>query len=166
MGPIWVLYGHAHMGLPIWARYTNVCWDCVIVCQRGSWWNWSHTTSERPDHLWRIQLQTLNNARTEWTQADGQQRGYVRRVANRVTDQRGNENTDHPVNTWGHGSLTVMTQTLHTMMLSLWHHINVRRTSHCEASHCVNTVTSGWFTHIISANDAQVTCVWASWSSN
>ena len=39
MGPIWVLYGHAHMGLPyIWAPYINVCWGVGytnLLCSPG-----------------------------------------------------------------------------------------------------------------------------------
>ena len=54
----------------------------------------------------------------------------------------------YPVNTWGHKSITAMSQTSHTMMPSLWYHIDVTRTSHCEASHHDNTVTSHEFTHI------------------
>ena len=49
-----------------------------------------------------------------------------------------------PVNTWGHDCITMMSQTSHTMMPPLWYHIDITRTSHCEASHCDNTVTTHW----------------------
>ena len=35
MGPIWVLYGHAPMGLSIWAPYTNVCWVVATLPGTG-----------------------------------------------------------------------------------------------------------------------------------
>ena len=69
------------------------------------------------------------------------------------------------VNTWGHDSITVMSQTSHTVMSSLWYHIDATITSQCKASHRDNTVTLHWCSHIISVNSARVTHMRASWSS-
>ena len=59
MGSIWVMYGHAHMGLPIWAPYTNVCWDTVLI------------NSVR-DALHRMEIigQPLSNTKLAWSLDD------------------------------------------------------------------------------------------------
>ena len=71
----------------------------------------------------------------------------------------------YPVNPWGIDIITVMSQTSHTMRPSLWYHTDVTRTSHCEASHCDNTVTSHWCHHCDITSVSVLTLVWVTKSA-